>query len=380
MYERQGINADFKLRILHSLFSLTSRLPVKMRLGKAKALPKTNKQKKPTKAAVRKQKKLIEIPLQNGAAGEDDDLLSAVDTDAAAFLSNLDAKAIAKSRKAVKEEWKHLKKQHNQEKPRPVARLSPALSDDPADDEEMEEDPQKNRQSKGKAKRNKKNEGQLIAEMEEDDLAFGSGDSDDSLSVMSEFLNGKQDGGDMSDFSSDFSSDLGSEDEDVLESIEGSEDLETESDTSSHARSRQKRKVRDQQDVEELYASKKRRRDAISPKPEHPYLPVILPDGSIQQSLEEQAQASKPRKILRNEGENEDENSENSETEEPSSSDESPEQQPEIRTNPLGPRFGRPGIRNILEIQNANERLIAARNELAVLSGDIMADPENSVC
>jgi nucleolar complex protein 3 len=46
------------------------------------------------------------------------------------------------------------------------------------------------------------------------------------------------------------------------------------------------------------------------------------------------------------------------------------------KANPFGARFGRPAVTSVLEIEDRMERLVAAREELATLGREIIAEPE----
>lgn len=46
------------------------------------------------------------------------------------------------------------------------------------------------------------------------------------------------------------------------------------------------------------------------------------------------------------------------------------------KVNPYGARFGRPAVTSVLEIEDRTQRLVAAREELATLGREIIAEPE----
>jgi len=212
-------------------------------------------------------------------------------------------------------------------------------------------------------------EGVPINALEEDDFAFGSGESDDDLSIMS----------DIESIESDL---LSEKDEDTLSS---SSDLEDElgSDfdlTNAYEEAMlpnegsipEQGVISDEDVLEQAYEGKKLRRTSSNIPAKPARLPVKLPNGVVQQ-VEKTSDNSISSKRQVTFAQSEDESVEG---------EEMPQQslRPMPRSDPLGPRFGRMGVRSILELDVKQDRLLAARQELAALSNDIMADPENSVC
>lgn len=202
--------------------------------------------------------------------------------------------------------------------------------------------------------------------MASDDLAFGSGDSDDDLSIMSDAsLSDDEDLG-SEDFDSE---DFDSEDDDDLDGHpdEDSDDAGQDSDEAA----------------ERAYATFRRRQDAQDQAAEakasagKQKLPTKLPDGSVKYIDDEEEarhapEASTSKKQVKLPALASDEDSENEEGRQKAQEQARPQ-------DPLGPRFGRAGIKNLLQLSSKSQRVSLAKAELATLSGDIMADPENSV-
>lgn len=244
------------------------------------------------------------------------------------------------------------------------------------------------------APRKKNKDGELVDDLEEDDLAFGSGSSDDDLSVMSELES-------LSDMSSmderEELSDLGEiddSDDEYLSSISGDEEeeegavfddgeelkwddeadnalmngddaegsesesdeessgeesselSESESDASSSALPRKKsRPVPDNDDLEAAYAS--RPAPAKAPKPRLTKLPTIVNGQAVRATSPlDRSPSLSP---------------------EPEPEPEVVKKVPEYRSDPLGQRFGRPAVRQLLEIKDKKERVARAREEIADL-------------
>lgn len=228
------------------------------------------------------------------------------------------------------------------------------------------------------APKKKHKAGELIDDLEEDDLAFGSGSSDDGLSVMSDL-----DEDDMSEMSemSDISGseDLSEDDEELEWSDEGSavevvdapsafpdeeeeeeedseldEDEDSQFDSASDSDSapalRQKKRMAppsDDDDLETAYERRPAGPKAAKPRPTK--LPIIS-NGNVLRAASPLDRSPSPSP------------SPSPEPEEPSMRKES-----EYRSDPLGQRFGRPAVRNLLEIKNKKERIAKAREEIADL-------------
>lgn len=243
-------------------------------------------------------------------------------------------------------------------------------------------------------------EGELLDDLESDDLAFGSGSESDELSVMSSF-DGDEDMSDMSDMS-DLASDFDEDDEDLEddevfadggeepafdddeelgwqdgddeseEGIQDSEDDDTQdsaedasendisdesdgSDVSSGSegadsdagpRRKRQRPVDDEgDDLEAAYENRPAKPKA--PKPRPTKLPVIE-NGRVVRAASPLDRSPSP------------------------DIESSPEPEPrkreaEYRSDPLGQRFGRPAIRQLLEIRDKKQRIARAREEIADL-------------
>ena len=91
-------------------------------------------------------------------------------------------------------------------------------------------------------------------------------------------------------------------------------------------------------------------------------LPIKLADGSLQQSA--------GKVIL-------DESSESSEEEE----EPTPRAPSPVREDvSTGARFGRPAVADVLGMKSRKARVLAAKEQIAGICQEIIADPENSVC
>ena len=240
------------------------------------------------------------------------------------------------------------------------------------------------------APKKKHKDGELIDDLEEDDLAFGSGDSDDGLSVMSDL----SDMSDMSDMSnmSDLDSDLGddmddselfsdeeelewedengtedaphvsafpdepldnvaSDDESEDDSEDDSEDSEddSEDEEDSDLEATKKRTARpqnsDDDDVETRYEQRPAGPRPMKPRPTK--LPTIS-NGNIVRAASPLDRSPSP-------------------SPEPSPEPERIPKTVEYRSDPLGQRFGRPAVRQLLEIKDKKERVGRAREEIADL-------------
>lgn len=240
-------------------------------------------------------------------------------------------------------------------------------------------------------------EGELVDDLESDDLAFGSG-SDDDLSTMSELesMSDMSDMSEMSDLGSDFD-----EDDEELEDDEAFSD-EAGSQNEPAFDSNEELEWSDEQDGSALGTG------AESDS-------VVDTDGELDDSSEDEdsladdesgedsdLDANRPIKRKRLDPEGDDleaayearpaapkvaksrptklptvENGRVVRTAEPLDSQSpspSPEPTPEpqrqeapYRSDPLGQRFGRPAVRQLLEIKNKKERVKRAREEIADL-------------
>lgn len=242
---------------------------------------------------------------------------------------------------------------------------------------------------------------EILDELDEDDFAnlkdsdFDDEDDDsmdDELSVMSDAEEGEG-AGDLStgnDDDDDLSdADLSDEEgEEEWSSIHEDEDEGIDDSGSSHTLS-------DNEDLEDRYAQiqkKRTKREEEEAKKRHSRLPVF---GKPNDEDDEEDDRE----------DSEGENSGDSEGDVPSKqkqkqksrvahapvqlSDDSSEDEEtktkrkqkasQPKANPLGARFGRPAVSDLLEIEDRMERFQAAREELAVLGREIMAEPELGV-
>lgn len=229
-------------------------------------------------------------------------------------------------------------------------------------------------------------EGELVDDLESDDFAFGSGDDDlDDLSTMDEWSDGPEiDTGDSLD-----ESDLGSEDDDeegLWSTDEGekadagsdvafdsNEELGGDSDASvdedegdaedsfagfDSASDMDERPVKkakkraaseDADDLEARYEASRPLKKAKEPKALPTKLPIIE-NGKVVRSGEvlEGARAAES-------------------DEEEAIEEKKPRKVQEYKSDPLGQRFGRPAVRQLLEIRNKKERIQRAKEEIADL-------------
>lgn len=227
-----------------------------------------------------------------------------------------------------------------------------------------------------------------IDDLEEDDFANlkdsdddGGDDSlDDELSVMSD-----ADGDDLADLSTgdEDDSDLGDSD---LDDDDLSED-EGDWTGSSHTLSDNE----NLEDLEDRYATlhkKKSKREEEEAKKRHTKLPVFgaqddedeeeaddLEASEADSEAEEATQAISKRKsrVAHAPVDVSDESEDDEQTKQAKARAAVP------KSNPLGARFGRPAVSSLLEIEDRMERFHAAREELAVLGREIMAEPELGV-
>ncbi|KAM0786443.1 hypothetical protein ACM66B_001906 [Microbotryomycetes sp. NB124-2] len=342
----------------------------------------------------------------NQGGMEVDDNLN--ELDAAQFLTHLDEKGMFASRPSLLEAYRKEKPQAAPRKSTlskiPLPAPAPLKSELKAqkklealkkkrrkqglpsdeDEEEFEDEEQTTKLSKKKAQA----QGELLSDLESDDLAFGSGSSDDDLSVMSSFDGGEDmsDMSNMSDLASDFDEDdddleddeafaEGDEGEDPVfdeeEELQWSDDdeVDTEAEDDSDEEEDNEEEYSDSKDdaVEEEYTRKRQKKAADSddegdleaayesrpakpkaPKPRPTKLPVIE-NGRV-------IRASSPM--------------DRSPSPDFDDSDDEPETrrtEAEYRSDPLGQRFGRPAVRTLLEIKDKKERLQRVREEVADL-------------
>lgn len=218
-------------------------------------------------------------------------------------------------------------------------------------------------------------------------MGSGDDDDDDDLSVMSGF-----DGEGGLDISDDLltGSDEDDEDDDDDDDLLGSEDGEADEwggidEAESVASSSSSPSTpADLVDPEDAYNSRKRRRveaeDPNKPAPSRK-LPIKLPDGQLvahPHNVDETAPVDGPKSRVTF-----------AESSTGSSGSESSEDEIELakrkkaaqpkKSDPLGRRFGRPAVRAILEAPDPAARLAMAKEELATLGRDVVAEPENSV-
>lgn len=254
----------------------------------------------------------------------------------------------SRSRRAIKEEWKKNK---------------------PAPEKQVSRTTLASQQLAAREKAERNLTGKSAAPVEEDedeemasdDLAFGSGASDDDLSVMSDAsLSGDEDLGSDFDSEEDWSdSEFDDLEDDQVQPNGVDDDSGEDSDEAAeraYAAFRRRQDAHDQAEEAKATAGKQK-------------LPTKLPDGSIKYDEADAAPvASTSKKTVKLPArESDDEESDDASTE------------PARPQDPLGPRFGRAGIKNLLQLPNKAQRVGLAKSELATLSGDIMADPENSV-
>ncbi|GAA5929897.1 hypothetical protein JCM1841_001253 [Sporobolomyces salmonicolor] len=231
-------------------------------------------------------------------------------------------------------------------------------------------------------------EGELVDDLESDDFAFGSGSEDDDLSVMSEWSDkdAMSDMSDMSDLDGDEDDDeeglWSDEDEDGAEGENGEElafdsdeDLSAGEDDSGSSvfdsgadldddddddlsddeeallqPPQKKKKVPSNADaLEAAYEARLPSKTAREPKARPTKLPTIE-NGKVVRSAEPLHDRSPSPDFDEEEEE-----------------DEKPRKAPEYRSDPLGQRFGRPAVRQLLEIKDKKERVRRAREEIADL-------------
>ena len=238
-------------------------------------------------------------------------------------------------------------------------------------------------------RKKKKAEGELVGDLEEDDFAFGSGGSDDELSTMSEFdseLDNMSDMSDMSDLdsldddedeeglwsdgnslaevegkaSSTTSGEVGFDDDEELgEEVDsdgednsvldtGSEDEDQDLDGSEseeeqqHAPRPKKTRPVEADDLEAAYRAPKQVKLRPTKLPTFDEAGRVIRAASPLEGAEMSPSPSpEPEPVRRTE--------------------------PVYRSDPLGQRFGRPAVRQLLEIKDKKERIARAREEIADL-------------
>jgi nucleolar complex protein 3 len=228
-------------------------------------------------------------------------------------------------------------------------------------------------------------EGELVDDLESDDFAFGSGSEDDDLSIMSEFSD-KEDMSDMSDMSdleglTDLEGEDDDDDEEGLWSDEDGEGGEGEPKFDSEEELGQDgdysvfdsgaeldddeemseedfgdeppplvkkpKKVLNGDELEAAYEARRPLKKA-EPKSKPTKLPTIE-NGKVVKSTETLDVAP----------DSDDDFTEEEEVK--------PKKEKEYRSDPLGQRFGRPAVRQLLEIKNKKERVQKAKEEIADL-------------
>ncbi|GAA5841831.1 hypothetical protein JCM3766R1_005584 [Sporobolomyces carnicolor] len=331
----------------------------------------------------------------------DEDLL---DGEGVEFLTKLDQKGMSASRPAIAEAFKRDKKDQplpNQRKassysipaPAPLPTKSELKAAKKRDIEKKKkrkllgDDYVSSEEDEPTGTGGKTNpEGELVDDLESDDFAFGSGSSDDELSVMSDW----SDKGEMSDMSdmSDLEglTDLeGEEDDDDEEGLWSDEDeaedgepkFDSEEELNAQDDSgdsvvdsgaeldddeedlsddlgdeppplvKKQKKVSAGDELEAAYEARRPSKQA-EPKAKPTKLPTIE-NGKVVKSTETLDVAA----------DSDDDFTEEEEVK--------PKKEEEYRSDPLGQRFGRPAVRQLLEIKNKKERVQKAREEIADL-------------
>ncbi|KAI5475797.1 nuclear export protein noc3 [Pseudohyphozyma bogoriensis] len=381
-----------------------------------------DKERKSSAKKDRKGKGLEFIPVVQAKEGDMSDSDGGMDVDdelddeQAGFLTRLDEKGMSQSRPA-------LAKAHRKEKPAAPARGSnldgipllptgmlkselkalkkkerrakkaAAAAEAGSDAEDLEQD-----EEDGPSKAHP--DGELVSDLESDDLAFGSGSSDDDLSVMSEFESGEEmsDMSDMSDLDSelmgsyDSNEDLDSLDSEDEEDEEDSgdeevkfdddEELKWDSDAEGAADSDAEEdddEDLDSEDDDDLSASDFTSEDEEEEdhKPRKKSRPAPEADD-LEAAYESRPAPPKPAKtrptklptiqngqIIAAAPDSDDDMLAPSPS--PTPEPEEPKKVQEYRSDPLGQRFGRPAVRQLLEIRDRKERISKAREEIADL-------------
>jgi nucleolar complex protein 3 len=215
--------------------------------------------------------------------------------------------------------------------------------------------------------------GELIDDLEEDDLAFGSGSSGDDLSVMSE-MDTMSEMSELSDSEDDDELEWSDEDgvditmDGLGESDGASEQVETEEEEDSEEddsdeddesddgeelgakmqKERTKKRMAPPSDDDDVETAYERRPSAPkTAKPRLTKLPIIS-NGNVVRAASplDRSPSLSPS---------------------PSPEPEPIQKQDTYRSDPLGQRFGRPAVRQLLEIKDKKERVNKAREEIADL-------------
>ncbi|GAA5983896.1 hypothetical protein JCM11641_006414 [Rhodosporidiobolus odoratus] len=343
----------------------------------------------------------------------DEDLLEGEGADGllerADFLTNLDRKGMAASRPTLAEAYKRDKpaavSRKNAFSGIPVAPAAPTKSELKAakkrdierkkrrkqmgSDYESDLEEEEEAQAKGRGGKQHP-DGELVDDLEEDDFAFGSGSEDDldELSSMSEWSDAPPIDTDLSDMSGLGSEDddeeglwsdeddeepeggpgaEGGEDEPAFDSEEelnvsvddededeedGSSDFDTELDDSAllaGVSAKKPKRMAPADDLEAAYEAKLPSKKVKEPKPLPTRLPTIE-NGKVVRSAETLERAA----VLQESDEEEEE-------------EVRPKQVQEYKSDPLGQRFGRPAVRQLLETRDKRERVQRAREEIADL-------------
>lgn len=257
---------------------------------------------------------------------------------------------------------------------------------------------------------NEDDEEDLDALSDDDFAKLGSDDEDgmsDELSVMSDgSLDSRFD--DVDD-SLDGLSDDSLSDEEVDDEDEGEDswtgfesDQDGESQTSSHTLISDDSVDEDNDDLENQYArlqAKKQRREEYEASKKGPSrLPIKTADGIVakrgnKKPITSDGVSSDEASDVEDEGEasSDDDTKRNRVTHKrplPDSDQDDESEEEKLRkkmkaskapSNPFGARFGRPSVVSVLEIEDRIERLMAAREELAILGREIVAEPELGV-
>lgn len=217
-------------------------------------------------------------------------------------------------------------------------------------------------------KTNEDDEEDLDALSDDDFAKMGSDDDDDS-----------EDWGDSEDDGLSVMS--GAEDED-MEDFSDEEDLDEEGlgDEDDLSEGSQSEQDSDNEDLEDRYASQAASKARKEAKEAALRGPSRLPTFANGQMKEVNGKEGEPESAenrvswLRAQLEG------GSSSEEDSSEDEAnrkrKERQAQPKPNPYGARYGRPAVTSVLEIEDRMERLTAAREELASLGREIIAEPE----
>ena len=225
-----------------------------------------------------------------------------------------------------------------------------------------------------------------LNELDEDDLAFGSGDSDDELSVMSGFDPDEA----ISDENLSVEDDLSTEDfgsASELDESESGEFDEEEVKLEDLVQSRVRPKATKPKDsgygsdIEGGYALKaSKQRPATDPDSKmSSKLPIKLANGRMAPNpkglLDEPTETFTSVKASGNRVAFAPINSDQSDK----SSEEEVRPEAPQKQDPFGQRFGRPAVRTILETKDPGKRLEWAKTELSHLGNGITSDPETSV-